>query len=554
MRTSCGGGSSSRASTSARRAGAGSRRLSLVGAPSRRRSCGGRPAGASDRHRARPAGQPGRDPARRGLAAARRAQDVSRCRATRYCAKRDRSGWTRSRGSTPSSTSSPAMSRADVAIVGAGMAGASLAAEMAGDAACCSSRPRTSPAITRTGRSAAFWSESYGGPLIQPLTTASGPFLAPTASSSAARRASTSPMRRAGRAGGAGGGVRRRRSRSSGSTGRRSNGDARAAGRAGTGALSSRAAPTSTSPRSTPSICKRARARGASWSTGAACRARGATAAGWRIETSAGTFEADPRQCRRRLGGRGRRCSPARRRSASSPTGGPSPSCASIRRRRAELPLVIDARGRFYFKPEAGGRLWLSPHDETPCEPCDCAPEEVDVAVAIDRLEQVVDWRVERVEHSWAGLRSFAPDRLPVYGFAPAAAASSGAPARAASESRPRPPRRSWPPPCCSAGRRRCAGSIRRPISPSDSRLEELAEDSTIPAIETAQTAVRSQGTPSHIDDRIGDAAPEEQVRAKRGRRVRLSRDMARPARRSRRRRGFRACCDAPAWRGRPSR
>ena len=40
------------------------------------------------------------------------------------------------------------------------------------------------------------------------------------------------------------------------------------------------------------------------------------------------------------------------------------------------------------------------------------------MALAIDRLAQVVDWRVERVEHKWAGLRSFAPDRLPVYGFA----------------------------------------------------------------------------------------------------------------------------------------
>ena len=52
----------------------------------------------------------------------------------------------------------------------------------------------------------------------------------------------------------------------------------------------------------------------------------------------------------------------------------------------ADLPLVIDSLGRFYFKPEAGGRLWLSPHDETPCDPCDCAPEELDVAIAIDRL------------------------------------------------------------------------------------------------------------------------------------------------------------------------
>ncbi|HEY6869221.1 MAG TPA: FAD-dependent oxidoreductase, partial [Novosphingobium sp.] len=53
-------------------------------------------------------------------------------------------------------------------------------------------------------------------------------------------------------------------------------------------------------------------------------------------------------------------------------------------------------------------------------EACDTAPEEIDVATAIARLEGVVDWRVEQVERRWAGLRSFAPDRLPVYGFAPA--------------------------------------------------------------------------------------------------------------------------------------
>ncbi|HEY7005377.1 MAG TPA: FAD-dependent oxidoreductase, partial [Sphingomicrobium sp.] len=42
-----------------------------------------------------------------------------------------------------------------------------------------------------------------------------------------------------------------------------------------------------------------------------------------------------------------------------------------------------------------------------------------DVALAIDRFAKVVDWPIERVERSWAGLRSFAPDRLPVYGFDP---------------------------------------------------------------------------------------------------------------------------------------
>ena len=86
-----------------------------------------------------------------------------------------------------------------------------------------------------------------------------------------------------------------------------------------------------------------------------------------------------------------------------------------------ELPLVDDAAGSFYFKGEGERTIWLSPHDEIPTEPCDAAPEEIDVATAIDRFEGVVDWPIERVERSWAGLRTFAPDRLPVYGFDPRA-------------------------------------------------------------------------------------------------------------------------------------
>jgi D-arginine dehydrogenase len=85
----------------------------------------------------------------------------------------------------------------------------------------------------------------------------------------------------------------------------------------------------------------------------------------------------------------------------------------------ADLPLVLDIGGQFYFKPETG-RLWLSPHDEEPTSPCDAAPEELAIAEAIDRFERVVDWRVLTVERKWAGLRSFAPDRLPVYGYDPA--------------------------------------------------------------------------------------------------------------------------------------
>lgn len=84
-----------------------------------------------------------------------------------------------------------------------------------------------------------------------------------------------------------------------------------------------------------------------------------------------------------------------------------------------DLPLVDDAEGTFYFKGEGNRSIWLTPHDEIDSDPCDAAPEELDVAIAIDRFQQVVDWPVEAIERTWAGLRSFAPDRLPVYGFDP---------------------------------------------------------------------------------------------------------------------------------------
>ena len=84
-----------------------------------------------------------------------------------------------------------------------------------------------------------------------------------------------------------------------------------------------------------------------------------------------------------------------------------------------DLPLVIDALGRFYFKGEGDDRLWVSPHDETATEPCDAAPEEIDVAIAIDHLQSIVDWPIEAVERKWAGLRSITPSRVPAYGFDP---------------------------------------------------------------------------------------------------------------------------------------
>ncbi|MDO9488596.1 MAG: FAD-binding oxidoreductase, partial [Sphingomonadaceae bacterium] len=84
----------------------------------------------------------------------------------------------------------------------------------------------------------------------------------------------------------------------------------------------------------------------------------------------------------------------------------------------SDLPLVVGADGSFYFKPDAG-RLWVSPHDEIPCAAADVQPEEYDVALAIDRFERAASWRIRRLERAWAGIRTFAPDRAPVFGFDP---------------------------------------------------------------------------------------------------------------------------------------
>lgn len=84
-----------------------------------------------------------------------------------------------------------------------------------------------------------------------------------------------------------------------------------------------------------------------------------------------------------------------------------------------DLPFVTDLHESFYFKGEGDNSVWVCPLDETPVDPCDAAPEEIDVATAIDRFEQAVDWPIEAVERKWAGLRTFAPDRGMKFGFDP---------------------------------------------------------------------------------------------------------------------------------------
>jgi len=86
----------------------------------------------------------------------------------------------------------------------------------------------------------------------------------------------------------------------------------------------------------------------------------------------------------------------------------------------AAWPMVVDLGGSFYFKPESG-RLLVSPADATPTDPGDVRPDELDVAVAADRLERHTNLSVRRIAQSWAGLRTFAPDGAPVIGPDPRA-------------------------------------------------------------------------------------------------------------------------------------
>lgn len=83
-----------------------------------------------------------------------------------------------------------------------------------------------------------------------------------------------------------------------------------------------------------------------------------------------------------------------------------------------DWPAVVDVDEMFYFKPQAG-KLLLSPADETPDVPGDVMPDDLDVATGVDRVQAVLDLEVRRVSHRWAGLRTFSPDRVPVAGFDP---------------------------------------------------------------------------------------------------------------------------------------
>jgi D-arginine dehydrogenase len=82
------------------------------------------------------------------------------------------------------------------------------------------------------------------------------------------------------------------------------------------------------------------------------------------------------------------------------------------------LPFAKTVGDELYFAPESG-RLFASPMDEQPSDPCDAQPDEYEVALAAYRMEERTTVKVTRVHSKWAGLRTFTPDRHPAVGFAP---------------------------------------------------------------------------------------------------------------------------------------
>ena len=79
-------------------------------------------------------------------------------------------------------------------------------------------------------------------------------------------------------------------------------------------------------------------------------------------------------------------------------------------------PMVEGVGEDFYFKPDAG-QLMVSPADATPSPPVDAAPDDLDIAMGVERLERATVLNVSRVSRTWAGLRTFVRDGTPVTGF-----------------------------------------------------------------------------------------------------------------------------------------
>jgi len=311
----------------------------------------------------------------------------------------------------------------DFAIIGAGMAGASLACELSAHGTVLLLEAEEFPGYHTTGRSAALFNETYGNAVIRGLTTGSrGFFTAPPPGF--AESALLTPR-----------GclfIARADQQASLEAHCRETPQTRPIGVAEALARVPVLRPDAVAAAGYDGAAmdidvhalhqgflRAAKSRGAQLVTGARIAAIERLAGAWRLATASGSFEAAvlvnaagawADEIGQLAGAEAIGLVPLRR---TAMLIDPPPGTDST-----GWPMVIDADEEFYFKPDAG-RLLVSPADETPSPPCDAQPEEFDIALAIDRLQRAADIPVRRISSTWAGLRSFVADRSPVVGYDP---------------------------------------------------------------------------------------------------------------------------------------
>jgi D-arginine dehydrogenase len=314
---------------------------------------------------------------------------------------------------------------ADVVVIGAGIAGASAAASLAADCRVVVLERESFPGMHSTGRSAALFSEIYGSAPVRALSRASRDFLydpptgfaeAPLVRNRGALHVASSGQLAALDAFAALPDVAPAVERLSGEQARALcpilRPDYVAAGVLETGSADIDVDALH------QAWLKELRAKGGRLIVDAEAAALVRQGGGWRVETPAGAFEAPvvinaagawADVVAGLAGVRAIGLQPCRRTGVivEAPEGSESD----------RWPMVIDVDEQWYLRPDAGA-LMLSPADETPCPPCDAQPEELDIAIAVDRVMAATTLDVRRVRRSWAGLRSFVADRTPVAGFA----------------------------------------------------------------------------------------------------------------------------------------
>ena len=316
---------------------------------------------------------------------------------------------------------------ADAIVIGAGIAGASVAAELAASCHVLLLERESQPGYHTTGRSAALFTETYGSAVKRALSHASKPFLqrppegfttvpllTPRGTMLAATESQLTKLRQVadecaalvGNLAWLGADEVRARVPAFGE------------GQIAAGLLEPDAMDIDVHALH-HGYLRLLVARGGRLVTRAEVRSLQLTAGAWQVSTSAGEFRAE-----RVVNAAGAWADEVGRLARARPIGlvpkrrtaitfDPPPGSAI-----AGWPAVIDIDEQWYFKPDAG-RLMASPADETPSPPCDAQPEEYDIAVLVDRLTRATTLQVPRIVSRWAGLRSFVADKLLVAGFDP---------------------------------------------------------------------------------------------------------------------------------------